>query len=191
MATTQPIRNKHQVRIFAQHYLKLGKIRNHVLVVFGLHTALRICDLLCLTWDDVYDFDNRRFRNSISITENKTRKSKTITLNKRAIAALGVYLSSAERGVFLFASRKGENAAISRQQAYRIIRAASDALGFACRVSCHSLRKTFGYHAWKADVPPMVIMKVFNHSNLAVTQRYLGITQDDIDDCYHKIASLM
>ena len=190
MATTQPIRDKRQLRTFAEYYLKRGEIRNHVLIVLGVHTALRVCDLLRLTWDDVYDFENGRFHVNVFITEKKTGKSKMLTLNKRVISALTVYLSAARRGRVLFASRKGENMPISRQQAYRIIRAAAEALGFAFRVSCHSLRKTFGYLAWKADIPPMVIMRVFNHSSLAVTQRYLGVTQDDIDDCYHKLAAL-
>ena len=190
MAATQPIRSKQQVRVLAQYYLKRGEIRNYVLIVLGIHTALRVCDLLCLIWDDVFDFKNNRFRESITITEKKTGKSKILVLNKRVISALSGYLPAAKQGAVLFASRKGENKAISRQQAYRIIRAAADALGFAFRVSCHSLRKTFGYLAWKADISPVVIMKIFNHSSLEITQRYLGVTQDDINDCYHKIAIL-
>jgi integrase len=190
MKTTQPIRNKHQVRELAAYFLKRGEVRNHVLIVLGVNTALRVCDLLRLTWDDVYDFENRRFRESVMLTEKKTRKSKTLMLNKRITGALTVYLPAAKRGGVLFASRKGSNRAISRQHAYRIIRAGAEALGIVARVSCHSLRKTFGYLAWKANVSPVVIMKIYNHSSLAVTERYLGITQDDLDDCYRKLAEL-
>jgi integrase len=74
MATTEPIRNKREVRQLAEHYRTRGQLRNYVLVVLGVHTALRISDLLRLRWDDVYDFENCRIRTSVTITEKKTRK---------------------------------------------------------------------------------------------------------------------
>ncbi|MDR1194508.1 MAG: tyrosine-type recombinase/integrase [Peptococcaceae bacterium] len=191
MAVTQPIRDKHQVRELAAYYLKRGEIRNHVLIVMGVHTALRVSDLLRLTWDDVYDFNRQRVRDSVTLTEKKTGKSQVVALNGRAQAALTLYVSAARRGKILIASRKGSNKAICRVQAYRVIRAAAEALGFAGRVSCHSLRKTFGYHAWKSGVNPAVIMEIYNHSSFAVTRRYLGVTQDDKDKVYRQLAKFI
>jgi integrase len=189
MATTQPIRNSDQVRELTGYYLKRGELRNYVLIVMGVHTALRISDLLRLTWDDVYDFAQCRVREIISVKEMKTNKVKVIRLNKRIIRALTQYSYAASSGLYLIASRKG--GAISRVQAYRIIRVAAEALNFNNRVSCHSLRKTFGYHAWKSGTSPAVIMEIYNHSNFAVTRRYLGVTQDDKNEVYLKLAELV
>jgi integrase len=184
MATTEPIRNKQQIRQLAEYYLNQGQIRNYVLVVLGVHTALRISDLLRLRWDDVYDFKNRRIRTNVTITEKKTRKVKTFALNKDAVRALTLFAEQGVRkGAFLIENPKTKKA-ISRIQAYRIIRAAADSLRFQTRVSCHSLRKTFGYHAWKNGVSPAIIMEIYNHSSLAVTRRYLGVTQDDKNSAY-------
>ncbi|GHV44323.1 hypothetical protein FACS1894204_01270 [Synergistales bacterium] len=84
-----------------------------------------------------------------------------------------------------------QRGAISRVQAYRIVRAAAEALGFRFRVSCHSLRKTFGYFAWKFGISPAVIMEIYNHSSFAVTRRYLGVTQEDKDEVYLKLAEII
>ena len=184
MATTQPIRSKHEVRELAGYYLKRGHLRNYVLIILGVCTALRISDLLRLCWDDVYDFKNRRVRASIDIVEKKTRKAKTIALNKAAVSALAMLAArSARQGCFLI-ENPNTMKSISRIQAYRIIRAAAEALRLQGRVSCHSLRKTFGYHAWKSGASPAVIMEIYNHSSLATTQRYLGVTQDDKNKVY-------
>ena len=184
MAATQPIRNKKEVRKLMEYFLKLGNLRNYALVVLGIHTALRISDILRLSWDDVYDFERGKVRNSICVIEKKTGKSKTIALNNKVVAALTLLAQKhAEAGRFLI-ENPNLRKAISRVQAYRIIRAAAEEAALSGRVSCHSLRKTFGYHAWKSGVSAVVIMEIYNHSSLAVTKRYLGVTQDDKNSVY-------
>lgn len=184
MAATEPIRDKKQLKALADYYLKKGQIRNHTLIIMGVYTALRVSDLLRLKWMDVYDEERQVFRTHISLVEKKTGKTKTIALNKQALGALRqCYLQ--RRGDFIFANNRRNNTAISRVQAWRIIHAAAMAVGINGKISCHSLRKTWGYHAWTSKtVSPVVIMDIFNHSNYEVTRRYLGITQDDLDEAY-------
>ena len=43
-------------------------------MALGVRTALRISDLLRLCWDDVYDFENNRARESVTIVEKKMGK---------------------------------------------------------------------------------------------------------------------
>ncbi len=184
MAATEPIRNKNELKALAEYYLQKGQLRNYTLIVMGVYTALRISDLLCLKWSDVYNEEKKAFLPHVTITEKKTGKVKTIALNKQVLAALRQYLPY-RRNDFIFASNRKEAKAISRVQAWRIIHDAVEAVGLIGKISCHSLRKTWGYHAWtNGDISPVVIMDIYNHSNYEVTRRYLGIAQDDLDKAY-------
>jgi len=185
---TEPIRDKNQTAALMNFYKDRGQLRNYALIIMGLYTALRISDLLSLAWDDVYDFKHHRVRDMIHLSEKKTDKKKSLALNNEVISALSLLFSliHVSPDEAIFKSRKSGKA-IGRVQAYRIIREAADALEFTNRVSCHSLRKTFGYHAWKIGVSPVVIMEIYNHSSLDVTRRYLGVTQDDKNEVYLKL----
>jgi len=184
MAAAEPIRDKKELKKLAEYYLKRGQLRNYVLIVMGAYTALRISDLLRLTWNDVYNFEQASFRTHITITEKKTGKTKTVALNGQAIYALRMYFSHRTDDGIIFSNNRKKVAAISRIQAYRIIRIAAEALGLAGHISCHSLRKTFGYHAWNSGVPIVILMDIYNHSSYEITRRYLGVSQDDMDKVY-------
>lgn len=184
MAATEPIRDKKQLKALGEYFLKRGQLRNYTMVVLGVCTVLRISDLLRLKWSDVYDMERQTFRAHVTIKEQKTGKTKTIALNKQALHALRLYFPH-RRGAFIFASNRKEDKAISRVQAWRIIHGAVLAVGIVGKVACHSLRKTWGYHACReGSIPLSVIVRIYNHSSFLITLRYLCIEQDDLDRAY-------
>ena len=187
MAATEPIRDKKQFKELTEYFLQKGQLRNYTMVIMGTYTVLRISDLLRLKWEDVYDDKRQEFRTHVTVTEKKTGKTRTIALNQQVIGALRqCYLH--KKGEYIFASNRKEDKAISRVQAWRIIHTAVAAIGMVGKIACHSLRKTWGYHAWtRGDVSPVIIMDIYNHSDYNVTKRYLGVTQDERDEAYLKV----
>jgi len=186
MSTTQPIKSKKELSALKNFYLKEEpNLRNYALICTGINTALRISDILELTWEDVYDFSQNRFRLHLTLRENKTGKKTIIALNKSLQRALATYKNSLphpQPDQFIF---PGKNSlSLSRCQAFRIIKHAGKALKFPEQISCHTLRKTFGYHAWAAGASPAILMMIYNHSSFQITKRYLGIDQEDKDHVY-------
>ena len=184
MEHVEPIRDRKKINAMKK-YLKGSRTRDWCLFVLGINSGLRISDLLRLTVGDVLD-DWDQVKARISLKEKKTGKSKNFPISDTAKKAILEYLEDTNginRGAPLFVSRKGGEA-IKRNQAYKVINAAARAVGIRDKIGTHSLRKTFGYHAYQKGIDLSILQKIFNHAAPSVTLRYIGITQDDMDEVY-------
>ncbi len=185
MEFVDPIRSQKQIDNM-KRFLKERSLRDWLLFTIGINSGLRISDLLQLTVEDVKD------ESRISIREQKTGKLKDFPLSDNSKRAISEYIKSEhlENGP-LFPSRKANGSrgsgAISRQQAYQIINDAAREVGIKSKVGTHTLRKTFGYHAYKQGVSLEIIQKLLNHSAPSVTLRYIGITKEELDSVYISI----
>lgn len=188
MGTTQPIREKEELRKFMDYYQTVHPMpRNYALILFGLHTALRISDILNLKWKDVYDFEKNCYRDHLFVLEKKTGKQNIIALNthvKNALDQLKKDRNCISPADFIFTKNTDYSTPLCRSQAYRIVKRAAEDVLHKEHISCHSLRKTFGYHAWKHGTPPALLMDIYNHSSYKVTKKYLGIEQDERDSVF-------
>lgn len=190
MSATQPIKNHHKLTEFRNYYRDTHfKPRNYALIVLGLNSALRISDILSLNWENVYDEQTGSYREHIRVREKKTGKENILLLNRPCIDALELYrktLKTFSGHLPIFASQKCPGERISRSQAFRIIKNAASQCRLDEHISCHSLRKTFGYHAWQNGTPPALLMSIYNHSSYEITKRYLCIDQFEKDEVYRK-----
>ena len=182
MNIVEPIRDRRIIENIKK-LLKESNIRDYLLFVLGINTGLRVSDLLKLKTKDVSI--GKHILDVVYITEKKTGKTKKFVLNKSCKEALKEYLNITKLipGQYLFKSRKGDHP-IDRTQAYRIINNVARKVGIEDHIGTHTLRKTFGYHARKQGVSIELLQKVFNHSAPSITMRYLGITQDEINEVY-------
>lgn len=190
MAKSEPLRTNNDIEMIKKYFLDRNRIRDYTLFTLGINTALRISDLLQLKWNDVLDFRTDLFLNHITITEQKTQKKAIILINHTSKVALKKLKNNSNKikpQYYIFKSRTGENKPIHRSRAYSIIKEAALASHIEGVICCHSMRKTFGYHAWKRGFPPAIIMDIYNHSSIEMTKRYLSINQDDKDCVFNKL----
>lgn len=181
MEFVQPIRDPKKIEAMKK-VLKANNLRDYCLFVMGINSALRISDLLKLKVKDVM---NGKIKDRIILREQKTGKHKEFPIPCNAKKALEEYLKTRKDlnpDDPLFLSKKGE--AITRQHAWYILNEAAKEVGIEEKIGTHTLRKTFGYHAYKRGIDIALIQKLLNHSSPKETLRYIGITQDQLDDVY-------
>ena len=184
MEFVQPIRDKKKIDAMKK-VLKSDNLRDYCLFTLGINSGLRISDLLKLKVADVID-SKGKVKDRISIKEQKTGKTKDFPFGNTTKKAVAEYFDSrckTNPGEALFPSRKG-GTPITRQQAYRILNDAARAVGIEDQIGTHTLRKTFGYHAYKQGADITRIQYLLNHGAPSVTLRYIGITQEELDNVY-------
>jgi integrase len=187
---TEPIKDTKELKSLINFYnTKKPNTRNYCLIVLGLNTALRISDILSLKWNMIYDFSKKKFKNRIVINEKKTGKTNIVPINKKLLICLQkLFLKLKPQGCdYLFTKHTDRSRPLNRTQAYRIVKQAANECNLTGNISCHSLRKTFGFFAWKQGTQPALLMAIYNHSSYNITQRYLGITQLEKDAIYMNI----
>jgi site-specific recombinase XerD len=187
MELVQPIRDVKKIDKM-KRILKAKSSRDYLLFVLGINSGLRISDLLKFKVEDVID-NKGKVRDWYELREQKTDKTKRFIINDNIKKAVNEYMKdyNPEAGRYLFASRKGDNKPITRQHAWQILNDAARAAGITDKVGTHTLRKTFGYHAYKAGTDIVLLQQIFNHAAPSITLRYIGTTQDDIDNVYINI----
>ena len=171
-----PIRDKDSIQKMKAYLSK--NPRDLLLFTIGLNSALRISDILSLKVGQVKS-------GYVILKEQKTNKTKRFPLNKSVMEVLLPYIAGKGDEDYLFESQKGNK--LSRCQAYRIIKKASRVCGLSEEIATHSMRKTFAYKVYEKTKDIALIQQLLNHSSPAISLRYIGITQNKLDNIYESI----
>ena len=178
----EPIKKKKDVEAVENYLSKLSK-RNQLIWAFGINTGLRISDILGLNVEDV---ENKSY---VEIKEKKTGKYKRFPLNKKLKQMIKDYLPERKEqyatveGEPLFVGKKHKR--LDRSQVYRFLNKACEDVGVKANIGTHTMRKTFGYFFYQKYNDVALLQKILNHSSPAITLRYIGIAQEEIDFSYN------
>jgi len=184
-----PIKKKGDVKAMKK-YLKKSNMRDYALFVLGINSALRVSDLLSFKVSDIMNPDGS-IKERITLVEQKTKKSKSFPFNNSIKETMTEYLKTdINKDGVLFPSRIGDkDQAITRQYVHVFLKEAALAVGIKELISTHSMRKTFSYNIYQNNVkenPGIIntLQHMLNHKDSSTTLRYIGLTQDVMDDVY-------
>lgn len=169
--------------------------RNKMLFLIGINLGIRASDLCGLKYNFFLNNDGT-FKDFYSLQPKKTRKTgKYVKLffNETVKKAIANYLEKypeEDMNEYLFKSRKGDGH-ITEISLGRIIKDVAEEIGIERNINSHSLRKTFGYHVWHnaedKERALVMLMTIFNHSSIAMTKRYIGIMDEEIEDVFNDL----
>lgn len=134
--------------------------------------GLRISDILRLRLSDIVK-DEERYR--LAITEQKTGKARTFTVPLALYQFIRCYCLdhglSEDQRIFPMTERTVQ----------RHLKLACDHLGYT-GISTHSFRKYYATEIYKnSGYNIALVQQLLQHSSTAVTQRYIGIQQQEVE----------
>jgi integrase len=175
-----------------QLILKLQRDGEHkfsLLIGTGAFTGLRISDTLSLTWSQLLDKD------VIELNEKKTGKFRRIKINKDLQALIqSNYLSMGQPDIdtLVFVNKYGTKQINIQWVNIKLKEIFTKYAIKTDNPSTHTLRKSFGRKIWElnnySEKSLVLLSEIFNHSNIQVTKRYLGIKQVEMFDVYDSLS---
>lgn len=167
-------------------YLKSNDERMYIFYLVLRYTAFRASDILPLKVRDIVG-------NEIIIREQKTKnrqnkEERRIPIHEDLKEALNEYIKTKYEYEVLFPSQKGVNNALSYEQAYRILKKASEIIGIN-NFGTHSGRKTCAYHIYMNTKSLKKVQNFLMHDSKRDTIRYVGLEQEVRNDTSKDISS--
>ena len=164
--------------------------RDRALFLLGVRSGFRISELLSLRLMDVTRHGKPLERVTVARKHMKKKvEGRTIVLHPEAKAALWEWLVELHAlgymtsDTFVFQSRKGRNAALSRVQAYRILQEAYERAGVSGSTGTHTMRKTFANRVYSRLNGDLIkTQKALGHRNINSTVSYLSFREEEIDE---------
>lgn len=203
---------KAMINVFDKHIQESSGVRrkiayrNKLMFIIGISVGLRASDLRVLKWSRFFD-ENGDMIDKFKVIPKKTSKYKKyvpVFLTDKMEKAIQEYVKEYpidDYDTYLFVSRKNTgrnrigdqdvpdkngNMPIAEKSILKILKDTAKEANIKQNIGSHSLRKTFGYwiyHESENKTEAVVKLQIlFNHSKPSVTEKYIGITDDELEE---------
>ena len=155
--------------------------RNYCMVLLTYDSMVRLNELLTIRLCDV-DLNAKLIK-----VYGKGRKERHVPFSDRTATVLHTYLirfRKAASGDLLFPMKNGKQ--IAQRRAHRIFSLAGEKVGIY--IHPHLVRHSSASQFIRMGGNPSVLQKILGHSSLLVTQRYIHLSNDDMNQAYKQFS---
>lgn len=187
----EPIRQKAAIERIKAMMLHKKQWRNQCLFTLGINTALRANELLSISVENAANLLDSGVGARLDLKQSKNQKYRPVTINKTAYDALQLYFEQESYLTWklsnmpdspLFFSRVADVLTVPSVTA--LVKGWCAGAGCKGNYGSHTMRKTWGWHQYKANTPLPVLMLTLGHATQRQTLDYLCIQDSQIKEVY-------
>ena len=152
-----------------QYKEKLREIDDKYYIMFeiGVGTGMQLQEILRLRVGDV------RGKKRIDTLIGTRGIKRSFIIPDQLMGVIDEFVQGRNDDEFLILGFPSRNVPLSREQAYRVLRAAGHAVGLST-IGAQTMRKTFAWHYYKRTGDIYYLQNLLNHSSPSITYRYIG-----------------
>lgn len=166
-----------------------GDYKNLMLCSISFFMGLRVSDTRSIRWCDILG-------DKLILHETKTKKRRTIHFDQKFIEIRDFVIDQYEEKpsgyIFRYERTGAANKPMSVQAINLRIKKIFKRYGIKGKASSHCFRKSFCKRIYSLNPSThtlVLLSKLLNHSSTMITRAYIGLTNDEIKNCYLSLSS--
>lgn len=147
--------------------LRKNDDKYYIMFEIGVGTGLQLQDILKFKVKDIAG------KSSITVSIGTKNIKRTFNIPEDVQKIITEYASNKKPDDYLITGYAGSTQPLSREQAYRIFKAAGKSIGIGS-IGAQTMRKTFAWRYYKETGDIYYLQNLFNHASPSITYRYIG-----------------
>ena len=147
--------------------LRKNDDKYYIMFEIGVGTGLQLQDILKFKVKDIAG------KSSITVSIGTKNIKRTFNIPEDVQKIITEYTANKKPDDYLITGYAGSTQPLSREQAYRIFKAAGKSIGIGS-IGAQTMRKTFAWRYYKETGDIYYLQNLFNHASPSITYRYIG-----------------
>ena len=166
-----PIKDEKTLKLFGET-LKNVDYKYYIMFELGVGTGLQLQDILAFKNKDVTD------KKEITVEIGTKNIKNTFTIPDDLQKIINDYTKGKDPEAYLILGHSTANKPVSREQAYRVLRAAGHKIGLSS-IGAQTMRKTFAWKYYKETGDIYLVADVLGHKDVNTTKKHYAAIEEE------------